>query len=413
MSILINNSKSKRGYLFAVIGIGLTTALLASFQTNINSTTVALALLLIVLAIATVFGSRPALLTALLGVLSLNFFFLPPLYTFTISDSQNWVAFAAFLLTAIIAGQLSSYARRRAVESEIGRREIERLYSELQNAFEQASQAEALRQSEKLKSALLDAVTHDIRTPLTSIKASVTILLDEAEEKHFEGETPIKLNAEMRGEMLKIINEETDRLNHFVEGMVELAQIEAGKTDYRRKWDAIEDIVEAALLRAEPRVRGRKINVEFERNLPTLRVDSRAVAEVIYTLVDNAAKYSPPDAAIYISAGRSGESDVILSVADEGKGIPTEMRERVFDKFFRAARDGDTGISPSGNGLGLAIAKGIVEAHNGKIRVGEASNGGAVFEFTLPIDNVDEAENQVGLIEEKEILPQIDADERG
>lgn len=399
-----------RGYLFAVIGIGLTTALLAPFQAGINSTTVALTLLLIVLTIATVFGSRPALLAALLGVLSLNFFFLPPLYTFTISDSQNWVAFAAFLLTAIIAGQLSSYARRRAIESEIGRREIGRLYSELQNAFTQASQAEALRQSEKLKSALLDAVTHDIRTPLTSIKASVTILLDEAEEKYFEGETPVRLNAEMRGEMLKVINEETDRLNHFVEGMVELAQIEAGKTDYRRKWDAIEDIVEAALLRAEPRVRGRKINVEFERNLPTLRVDSRAVAEVIYTLVDNAAKYSPPDTAIYISARRSGESDVILSVADEGEGIPPEMRERVFDKFFRAARDGDTGISPSGNGLGLAIAKGIVEAHNGKIRVGEAANGGAVFEFTLPIDDIDEAENQIDRIKGKEILPAIDAD---
>src|SRR5688572_6481039 len=141
----------------------LATALLLPFQTFLNSTTIALALLLVVLFVAALFGSGPAFLASIIGVLCFNFFFLPPYYTFHIADWENWVAFGAFIITALTAGQLSLYARRRAKESEQRRKEIERLYRELQAAFEQASQAEAFRRSEKLKSALLDAVTHDLR----------------------------------------------------------------------------------------------------------------------------------------------------------------------------------------------------------------------------------------------------------
>lgn len=158
-------SKRYFGYLAAVLGVGLVTLLLIPFTEHINSATVSLCLLLTVLVAATLFGSRPALLASLLALFVFNFFFLPPLYTLTIADSQNWVAFAAFVFTSLIAGQLSSYARRRAQEANRQREEIEKLYSDLQGAFEQASEAEALRRSEMLKSALLDAVTHDLRTP--------------------------------------------------------------------------------------------------------------------------------------------------------------------------------------------------------------------------------------------------------
>src|SRR5215471_12593760 len=171
----------KRGvdYVLAILSIAIVTASLAPFHDQINSTTVALALLLAVLFIATGWGSKPALLASVLGVLCFNFFFLPPVGTLTIADPENWVALVAFLITAITAGQLSSRARRRAVEAETGKKEIERLYNELRSAFERASHAEALRQSEQLKSALLDGVTHDLRTPLTAIKASATTLLGE------------------------------------------------------------------------------------------------------------------------------------------------------------------------------------------------------------------------------------------
>lgn len=185
--------------------------MLAPFNAQINSTAISLALLLVVLIVATIFGSRPALLASLVGVLSFNFFFLPPLYTFTIAEPQNWIAFGAFLVTAIITGQLSSYARRRAEESEANRKEIERLYNELQAAFEQASQAEALRRSEQLKSALLDAVTHDLRTPLTSIKASATTLLEDLkgrlDEQSPTDNDSIQLDDEGRREFVEIINE--------------------------------------------------------------------------------------------------------------------------------------------------------------------------------------------------------------
>ncbi|HKG21800.1 MAG TPA: DUF4118 domain-containing protein, partial [Blastocatellia bacterium] len=215
----------KAGYFIAVLTIFTATAALRLFGGHINSTTVALALLMVVLLVATVWGARPAVAASMLGMLCLNFFFLPPVGTFTIAAPDNWVALAAFLLTAVTAGQLSAQAKRRAEEAEAGRVEIERLYEELQNAFERASLAEALKQSERLKSALLDAVTHDIRTPLTSIKASVTTLLDESRAK---AEDNVPLDAEGRREMLEVIDEEADRLNRFVESLVEMARIEAG-----------------------------------------------------------------------------------------------------------------------------------------------------------------------------------------
>jgi two-component system sensor histidine kinase KdpD len=176
-------------------------------------------------------------------MLCFNFLFLPPVGTLTIADPDNWIALAAFLITAITAGQLSASARRRAEEAESGRREIERLYNELRDAFERASHAEALRQSERLKSALLDAVTHDLRTPLTSIKVSVTTLLEEGRE---DGE-PVALSGQERREMLNVIDEECDRLNRFIEGLVELARIEAGELRLRRRWGNIEEIIAAAL----------------------------------------------------------------------------------------------------------------------------------------------------------------------
>src|SRR5262245_47879905 len=167
------------GYIVAIIGIVAVTTLLRLAGAAINPTTVALAMLLVVLFVAAAWGARPAIAGSLLAVLCFNYFFLPPVGRLTIGNPDNWIALGAFLVTAITAGQLSARVRRRAEEAEAGRLETQRLYEELQSAFERASQAEALRQSERLKSALLDAVTHDLRTPLTSIKASVTTMLNE------------------------------------------------------------------------------------------------------------------------------------------------------------------------------------------------------------------------------------------
>lgn len=380
------------GYAAAVLGIIVAVVILEPFHHQITATTVALTLLMAVLFVATFWGSRPAFAASILGMLCFNYFFLPPFGTLAITDPENLVALAAFLVTALTAGQLSSRAKRRAEEAESRRIEIERLYKELNEAFEQASHTEALRQSEKLKSALLDAVSHDIRTPLTSIKASVTTLLNERENNPDE-KFSLVLDDETRREMLEVINEESDRLNHFAEGLIELAKIEAGEMRLRRQWGAIEEIIAAALNRAELLVRRHKISINVEKNLPIISVDSRAVSEVIYTLLDNAAKYSPVGTNIRITARQSDAATVLISVEDEGKGIHADLRERVFEKFFRATRDGDAGSrAPRGSGMGLAIAKGIVEAHNGRIWISD-SNPGTRFEFTLPVGDDKELPN--------------------
>jgi K+-sensing histidine kinase KdpD len=379
------------GYVAALLGNAAVTGLLKLFGAHVNSTTVALGLLLVVLFVATGWGSRPAVLSSLLGVMCFNFFYLPPVGRWTIDDPDNWVALFAFLVTAVTAGQLSAHANRRAEEADAARREIERLYRELREAFERASQAEALRRSERLKSALLDAVTHDLRTPLTSIKASVTTLIDDFRSKVL-GRESAALGDEGRGEMLDVIDEETDRLNRFVEGLVEMARIEAGEMRLRRRWGSIEEIVAAALERAKPLTRGREILVRVDEGMPAVRVDARAVAEVVYTLLDNAAKYSPEGTRIRVRGESSGDGSVRLSVEDEGAGVPLELRERVFDKFFRAMRDGDSGTpKPSGTGMGLAIAKGIAEAHSGRIWIEDAQGArGCRVVVVLPVGDEEE-----------------------
>lgn len=378
------------GYIAALLGTAAVTALLGPFQAHVNSTTVALTFLLVVLFVALFWGSKPALLASLLAAFCFNFFFLPPLYTLTIAHPQNWVALAVFFTTAVAVGQLSARAKKRAEEAEAGQREIERLYQQLQEAFERASHAEALKQSERLKSALLDAVTHDLRTPLASIKASITTLIDDAKGES-EDNQAIALEGESRLEMLDIINEESDRLNRFITGLIELARIEAGELRLRRRWGAVDEIISTALTRAKPFIDNHTVQILIEEELPVVRVDANAVSEVVYTLIDNAAKYSPSGTNIKLRAERAGDGLIAISVEDQGRGIPVDLRQRVFDKFFRAIRYGDISTQqPSGTGMGLAIAKGIVEAHDGKIWIESGTSGsGTRITFTLPIGDED------------------------
>ncbi len=372
-------------YLLATISVAASTAFLILLRGRINSTTIGFVFLLIVLFTAIFRGSTPALLASILGVLSFNFFFLPPFHTFTIADPQNWIALTAFFVTALAVGQLSARAKRRAEEAEAGKVEIRRLYDDLQSAFERASEAEALKKSERLKSALLDAVTHDVRTPLTSIKASATLLLEDRDAK----DQSEKLSPEEQRAMLSVITHGADRLDRFIEGIVDLARIEAGDMNLHRHWGSVEDIIDAALARAEPLTRRHQISISIQEELPVVRVDARAVTEVIYILIDNASKYAPAGTMIIIQAKRVADDIVEIAVEDQGPGVPSNLRDRVFERFYRgtgAANDRSRGI-----GVGLAIAKGIVEAHGGRIWIedGVSGRGGRVA-FTVPVGD-DEA----------------------
>lgn len=361
------------------------------FREFLTPTEVALTLLLVVLFASTLFGSTSGLFASVCAILCFNFFFLPPFHTFDISGPENWIAFGTFVITALIAGQLSGYARRRAEES-IGRqKEIERLYDELRSAFEQASEAEALRKSEKLKSALLDAVTHDLRTPLTSIKASVTTLLENMRSS--------VLDRESQQEFLEIIDEETDRLDEFIEGIVGIAKIEANAFELRRRSASVDEIITNALERADRITEDHSVRVRIEPDLPNVYADASSIAEVVFTLVDNAAKYSSSGTIIEVSAKPVGQGQIGIAVQDQGKGIEPAMRTRVFEKFVRGGSEHEIHKSGGGLGLGLAIAKGIVESQGGTISIRDGENGFTTrFQVILPVmsdeENQDHPDNE-------------------
>lgn len=349
----------------AVFGVMLITAGLLAFGDHLNSTSVGLTYLLFIVLVATVYESWAALTASVLATFAFNFFFLPPYQTLSIAEPQNLISLFVFMAVALVVGQLSAKSNRRAAEAE-------RLYGELEQAFEKASEAEAIERSEKLKSALLDAVTHDLRTPLTSIKASVTMLLDEGQG----GPVRTALDSSERGDLLQVINEETDRLNAFIESMVELARIEAGDTQWRRRAVTAEEIVVKAAQRARGIRATHTLRSHIEPGLPLVSVDPRAIVEAVYNLLDNAAKYSPPGTTILISASKADKS-VRFTVEDEGPGIPESERESVFQRFYRSNG------SSSGLGMGLAIVRGIIEAHGGQIWIDSGSKG-ARFVVELP-----------------------------
>jgi two-component system sensor histidine kinase KdpD len=349
---------------FAAIGIAV--ALLAPLGDSVNTTTVAIALMFIVVVIARYFESVSGVVASFIAAVSLNYFFLPPYHTLVVSDPENWIALIVFLAIAVTVGHLSVVSNRRRIEAE-------RLYKELETTFESASEAEALRRSEKLKTALLDAVTHDFRTPLTSVKESITALIDDNQLPRIER----TLDQHSRGELLQVIDEESDRLNTFVDSMVELARFQSGDNRLERASVSPEEVVLKAARRARSLRPSHALRSDIEPNLPAVSADSRALVEAVYNLIENAAKYSPSGTTIQIAATRHN-GDVRFSVEDEGVGIPESEREAVFERFYRGAEDECGGL-----GMGLAIVRGIIEAHGGRIWV-EAGNKGARFVFDLP-----------------------------
>ncbi len=345
----------------------------------INGFAVAPVFLLFVLIIARAWGTGPALFASATASLSYSYYFLPPA-GFGIENPNDWVAFVSFTGTAIIVGELSARAERRHLEAQEGRREIERLYQELQVAFDRASEAEAARRNEQLKAALLDALTHNLRTPLTAIKAAVTALMGSS-----GGLGQSALSRENEQELLEVIDEESDRLNRFIEGLSS-----AGSGDLSQPLNfppvRLEEIVRAGLARAEALTRDHRVVSTIEDGMPPVAVDAAAVTEVLYILLDNASKYSAPRTTIRVSAEREDARHVRAAVTDEGPGIAPEYRERVFENFFRIPGRESRDPRRVGVGLGLPIARRLIEAQAGRMWIDTPPSGrGTMFAFTLPM----------------------------
>ncbi len=335
-------------------------------------------LLLDVLVVARLWGTGPALIAAASGAGAYSYYFLPP-EGFGIEHTEDWIAFVTFIVTAVIAGELASRAERRAAEAQAGRAEIERLYQELQGAFERASEAEAARRNEQLKAALLDALTHNLRTPLTSIKAAVTALIRTGVWSPLS-----ELSSEGRRELLQVIDEESDRLNRFIEGLSTSDRTEPVQPIHLRAI-GVEGIVRSGLHRAETVTRDHRLIVAMDDELPAVSVDEASIIEVIYILLDNASKYAPSGTTITVRAAREDERSVRITVSDEGPGIPERLRERVFEKFFRVPARESHDPNRGGIGLGLPIARRLVETQGGRIWIETpGSRKGTAVVMTVP-----------------------------
>jgi len=463
-------------YALVIVAMGVVTS--GAYRLHINQTTVALMFLVMVLLTSAYWGLRYALVMAVLATATFNFFFLPPVGTFTIADPQNWVALFAFLVTAIVASNLAERARREAEGAKQRRREVERLYGlsqrllasdnvlELLNslpqylqesfsvgsvaamaadhsaiyrssldaifeesvlrstllrgepvtqsgvsyvplrlgmrtvgalaiagaelsretldaigslaglAVERARALEALskhraeQEHERLRTALLDAVTHEFRTPLTSIKASITTLISGP-----------PLDETARRDLLAVIDEETDRLNRLVGEAAEMAQLDSGKFQLDLEPHSIEDALKPALEDAKAPLETHPVELTVPSGLPKVRMDAERIREVLMHLLENAGKYSPRGSPITITS-EVKDGTLVTSVSDRGPGIDSFEQSLIFEKFYRGQNQRYTA---PGTGMGLAIAKVIVEAHGGSIGVVSQLGNGSVFSFILPL----------------------------
>jgi two-component system sensor histidine kinase KdpD len=257
---------------------------------------------------------------------------------------------------------------RQSVEA-VGR--LVAIAIERARAVEQLGQTEAERQGERLKSALLDSITHDFRTPLTSMKAAVTSLL-----------TSANADSAQSRELLTIIDEECDRLNHLVEEAGEIARLEAGEVVLDLAPVPVEEIIGAALAHCKSALAGRRVDVHVAAGLPPVRADAERAKEALVQLIDNANLYSPKEDPITISAELTGDF-VTTSVADRGPGVDDFEQTMIFDKFYRGK---DQRYLVRGTGMGLPIAKAIIAAQRGSVSVTSQLGHGSVFSFTLPVD---------------------------
>lgn len=322
-----------------------------------------------ILLISVAWGLRLGLLASVASALAFNFFQIPPLHRFTIAEEQNWVALAAFVIAAVISSTVAGLARAQAVESERRREEADRALAELEELSRErdrmqaeAVQAEAVRRSDELKTVLLRSISHDLRTPLTSIIAGGSALGSET------------LTALERAELSEGIVGEGRRLSRLVENLLDMSRLEAGKAEPHRGPVDLAEVLEAA---RQGQGKSGSIRLALDAELPMANADAAQLERVFANLLENAVRYGNGRPVLVRS--RVVDGNIVVRVVDQGPGIPESEWERIFEPFQR----GDS--ANTGTGLGLAIAKGFVEANGGKIGIESLPGQGTSFIVTLPL----------------------------
>ena len=467
--LAVGGPRGALGYTVAVGGTALVTAPLLAFRGEVHETTVVLAYLLVVTAAAAAGGLGPGISASALGFLAFDVLFLQPYHHIIVSDPQDYLSLAVYLLVAVVVSLLVATSERRRARAERGERET-RLLFDLSSSLvahgsledtqrevvrtvrslfdlsgcaivlaagdgdrlaavdgqppgdgdervpmrsggqdvgalvvvagdsgssglgeaerrvlatfanqaalavervrqeEQRNRALALQETDRLRTALLNSVSHDLRTPLASIKASASSLLDRE----------VRWDDAEREEFLATINTEADRLTRLVHNLLDMSRIEAGALDPRLIESSVAEVTGPPARRARA-ASDQRVEVDVPDDLPPILADPVRLDQVLTNLLDNARSYAA-GSPVQVVARQAGDT-VELRVVDHGPGIPVSERERIFDQFYRVER----GRRTEGTGMGLAICRGIVQAHGGTLRVETTPGGGASFVLTLPV----------------------------
>jgi two-component system sensor histidine kinase KdpD len=238
---------------------------------------------------------------------------------------------------------------------------------------QESLQVEVLQRTDVLRAALISSVSHDLRTPLTSIKAAASSLLQE----------DIQWDDEARHSFTLAIEREADRLNRLVENLLDMSRIEGGALQPEKEWYPIDELLHDVLGRMQPLLQSRQVITDLPADLPPVELDYMMIDQVLTNLIENALRYTPSHSSLEISAITTA-TELVISVADRGPGIPPGDLERIFDKFYRVL---GSAREVGGTGVGLAVCRGLVEAHHGRIWAENRNGGGSIFRFTLPLQN--------------------------
>lgn len=314
-----------------------------------NPTVVGLSFLMIVLLVAAASTLRVAVATSVLALLTLNYFFMPPVGTFVLEDPENWIALLVFLVVSVVGSRLSVMARERAA------------------LVEERQEADRRRQSAELKSTLLSSLGHDLKTPLTAI----TVATDNLRANW--------ASDEQRREQLDLVASEVARLNRLFQNVLEMAHIETGAVTPAPEWVHLADIVDAAVRQVEQALVDHPLDVDVDV-AGAVRVDPRLTAVALAHVLENAGQYAPPGTPITVSAQFAG-GELRLTVRDRGHGVAQEDLESLFEQSYRGAGAGRRSF---GTGMGLAITRGLLAAQGGQVRAGNHPGGGAEFTMTIP-----------------------------
>lgn len=348
MHIITKNNKVVT-YLLS-IGLVLITTLLGIFvKGKLEPTNLVMFYLLVVVIAAINWGKGPAIAASIIGVLAFDFFLVPPYYTFTVASVHYIFTFIGLLIVGLVVSTLASKVREQTIK---------------------AQKVELLQETEKLQTALLHSISHDLRTPLATITGSLSTILHDN----------LELNKETSQELLKGAKQEADRLNRLVSNLLDMTKMEAGVLRVSKKPCDLRDVLGTSLESLKEKADHRDIRIDIPADCPEIYLDFSFIIKVFYNLIDNAINYSSPGLPILIKAAVMRDW-VAIEVIDQGPGIPPEDLEHIFEKFYRAKNPSRV----TGTGLGLSICKGIIEAHNGAIEAWNNPGGGATLTIRLPL----------------------------